>query len=354
MNEIDKIENVIFNGYTDVELEMLCKKRETKIPTLFWTTELYGFGKCYREWLGLSKLLPIPFYGDHGVTLSNNLFNHEIDNKSCYHLTWNKYRYENPKNHILKKLIYITNPWITYRKKKKFTLKKDRKGTIVFLSHSIIGIDLEDENNDKYFNELNKLDNDLKPLVICIHMHDINKGLHKKLRKYELPLITIGNSLNSDFVDRFYDIISNFKHATSNSIGSQLFYCTEIGLPYFLYGDRPVYFNKSDENMPKGKMTYYDNNTEILSKEIIMSFSKFSQSITEKQQNLTISLLGLDAMDNKERIISLYKYELFKFFPYYLKLIFFSLNSKIKSKKILLRKIFKKIGMYSMIIFQSY
>jgi hypothetical protein len=336
MEKFSSIENVIHNGYTDVELEMLCKKRKRKIPILFWPTELYGFGKCYREWLGLSNLLPIPFYGDHGVALSNNLFKHEIDNKSNYHLTWNKYRYENPKNHIFKKLIYITNPWVTYRKKNKFTLKENRKGTIIFFSHTIVGIDLEEDNHDKYFKELNDLDYDLKPLVICLHMHDINKGLHKKLRKYGLPIITVGNSLNSDFVDRFYDLISNFKQATSNTIGSQLFYCTEIGMPYFLYGSRSVYVNKLDENMPLGKMYYYDSHTEKLSKEIKKSFSKLNKCITEEQQNLTISLLGLDAIDNKENILYFYKHELFKLFPYYLKFIFLNLFQKfqINFKKI--------------------
>lgn len=312
---------------------MLCKKNKQNIPILFWPTEIYSFGKCYRDWLGVSKLLPIPFYGDHGVTLSKILFNHEVNNKSNYHLTWNKYRFENIDNHKRKKLIYITNPWVIYRRKNNINLKSNSKGTIVFYSHTIVGIDFENENHDNYFIELNKLGDEFKPFVICIHMHDINKGLHKKLRKFGFPLITIGNSLNTNFVDRFYEIISNFKQATSNIIGSQLFYCTEIGLPYFLYGSQPVLINKSDENIPLGKMHNYDNLSEILSNEIKKHFSKFSPIITNEQHNLITPLLGLDSINNKEKILALYKIEILLQLPYYVKIIFMSLIKKIKNAK---------------------
>jgi hypothetical protein len=303
------------------------------MPILFWPTEIYSFGKCYRDWLGVSKLLPIPFYGDHGVTLSNSLSNHEVNNNSNYHFTWNKYRFENHNNHKSKKLIYITNPWVIYRRKNNINLKYNRKGTIVFYSHTNIGIDFENENHDEYFIELNKLGSEFKPLVICIHMHDINKGLHKKLRKYGFPLITIGNSLNTNFIDRFYETISNFKQGTSNIIGSQLFYCTEIGLPYFLYGDQPVLINKSDENIPLGKMRNYDNLSEFLTNEIKNNFSKFSPKISNEQQNIITPLLGLDSINNKQKILSLYKIEILSQFPYYLKIIFMILIKKIKNAK---------------------
>jgi len=124
-NWLDNSISFFTNGFSDIQLENLCSlKRIIKSPIMFWSTELYGFGKCYREWLGISKFFPIPFYGDHGVDLTGILHPHEINNKSKYYLTFSKTRYENLDNHKFKKLLYIQNPWITYRKQKKIELKK--------------------------------------------------------------------------------------------------------------------------------------------------------------------------------------------------------------------------------------
>jgi hypothetical protein len=100
---------------------------------------------------------------------------------------------------------------------------------------------------DSYFKKLQNLPDEYSPIVISMPMHDINKGLHKLIRKFGFPLITAGNTSSPFFVDRFYDLATQFKHATSNSIGSQLFYCSELGMDYFLYGDSP----KSQEGQLK-------------------------------------------------------------------------------------------------------
>ena len=39
--------NFFLDGFNDSQLESLCHmKRSIKAPVFFWTTELYGFGKC--------------------------------------------------------------------------------------------------------------------------------------------------------------------------------------------------------------------------------------------------------------------------------------------------------------------
>ena len=45
---------------------------------IYWTSELYSLGRCYREWLNLPIWLRLPIYGDHGVTFSDSLAPHEL------------------------------------------------------------------------------------------------------------------------------------------------------------------------------------------------------------------------------------------------------------------------------------
>lgn len=54
-------------------------------PTLFWTSEIYSFGRCFREWLNWPRFLPLPFYSDHGISFADHLAPHEVKNKSKYH-----------------------------------------------------------------------------------------------------------------------------------------------------------------------------------------------------------------------------------------------------------------------------
>jgi hypothetical protein len=332
-NWINRSNTNFFNGFSDDELEYLCdisNYSSLKLPFLFWTTEIYGFGKCYRSWLNIPNFIPIPFYGDHGVDLSGELALHEKSNKSRFHLTWNKHRYENKLNNDFKKLLYITNPWVTYRKKNNVKPKDKRYGTLIFYSHTNVGIEFEDDNHDNYFDELKNLDSSFSPFVICLHMHDVRKGLHKKLRKYGYPIVTVGNSLNSNFVDRFYDLIINFKQATSNKIGSQLFYCTEIGIPYFLYGEPPSLINYSEINIPLGKVQNFDQTSDYLTQIIRNNFITYKSTITLEQQKITTNILGLDSNITIKKIKFLFVLELLRLFPYYVLMILKAILKKIK------------------------
>ena len=245
----------IYNGYTDSELELLTDPVELnsgKTAWAHWTSELYSFGRLYREWAFFPKRLPLFIYSDHGVHKISAFDQHEVDNDAYYHFTFNKERAIKNATLKNKKVICVPHPWISYRRRNTINKLEDAKGTLVFFSHSNDGLEFEGHDSDDYFEELMSLPVKYHPIVICMHMHDVRKGYYKKLRKYKIPIVTAGNTSSVNFVDEFYSILKKFKYATSNSPGTQMYYCTEMGIPYFLMGKTPKLVSNLSSKNPLG------------------------------------------------------------------------------------------------------
>jgi hypothetical protein len=119
---------------------------------------------------------------------------------------------------------------------------------------------------------------------------DIMQGRHKIWLENGFPVYTVGHAYHEEFVERFYDLIRHFKFMTSNSIGSQTYYAVEMGIPFFLYGPEPEYFNKSDHGIPKGKMELhnYENYNKIHN-----LFTKLTTEINPQQKQAALDGLGV-------------------------------------------------------------
>lgn len=300
-----------FYGFSDADLELLCTLGlsgfDSTLPFkkktwLYWPTEIYGFGRCYREWLKWPNWLPIPVYGDHGVCIHGKLEGHEINSRPKTHLTWYRDRAEYSENHKFKKMMRIPHPWVTYRRNFGYKLNPDARGTLIFFAHSIVGTEIVDYDWDGYFEKLVSLPDDFHPLVICMHQHDINKGYHRALRKFQLPIVTVGEASSPYFVDRFYSLVSSFKYATSSIGGSDLFYCEEMGVRYFLMGGEPVYVNFSHTQAPLGIMKPLDEVCERASQLKRKLFSEFPPTNSVEKKKFVSDVLGLDVDANRIKL----------------------------------------------------
>jgi hypothetical protein len=291
---VDKEDVIHTLGYTDSELELKVAIEGCDSGGslwVYWPSELYSVGRLYRELAWYPKILPLFFYGDHGIHPTSELAKHEVDNDSNVHFTFNPERAIQPITG--KKKIYLfRHPWVDYRKKKKYEPIATAKGTLVFISHSTPSVEWVENDRDGYFAELKKLPEKYKPLVLCMHMHDINKKHHLQYRKYNLPIVTCGNTSSIHFVDEFYKLTTQFKFASSNTAGSQLYYCIEMGMPYFLFGDTPKLLNKSDKNLPLG---VYEHKNEIAKQIHVIEQKIFSgnfDEVTLEQKIFTEWILG--------------------------------------------------------------
>ncbi|MDH4199243.1 MAG: hypothetical protein OEV66_02595 [Spirochaetia bacterium] len=284
-------------GMTDDELEQACEDQNPGIaPWAYWTSELYSLGKCLRFWTKYPKFLPLYVYSDHGVGAETTLFPHDLENPAKVHFTWNPLKEQKYKDFIGKKVIQIINPWISYRRMRGIQRSAKPRGTLVFFTHSTPAVQWVGHDSEEYFVKLKELSEKFQPVVICLHMHDIRAGLHKKLRSFGFPLVTAGNTASVNFVDSFYSIIRNYAYATSNLWGSQVFYCVEMGIPYFFLGERPELMNISDKNLSDGmQKKYWDQDHEKYEKKADELFKSPVDVVTDEQRTIIEFQLGFNS-----------------------------------------------------------
>jgi hypothetical protein len=125
-------------------------------------------------------------------------------------------------------------------------------------------------------------------------MHDIVAGTHRELRRFGFPIVTAGNTGSVEFVDRFYDLIKGFSYATSQSWGSQVAYCVELGIPHFFLGERPRLVNVSHEQLPLGEVQQ-DADERAHEERAHHLFAFQLGVVTAEQKRFVESLLGLDS-----------------------------------------------------------
>lgn len=299
-----------YKGFSIEYLESLCADKNVKKTCkkiLYWPSEVYSFGECYRKYARFPKILPLNVYSDHGIG-NPQVYEHEFVNNAFAMLVFCDEKAQAYKKLTDKPVYNITPPMILYRNIKNIKQEKNAKGTIVFPAHSIP----EEEclfDVEKYVNDLNELPLDMYPICVSLHMHDINKGLHKKFIELGVPVYCAGNVFDHRYAERFYSYLKHFKYSSSNLIGSYTYYSLEMGIPFSYYGDSVKCINICNSNNPqKGEYAIEEGEAEKCLKGI-------NKTITEKQYDL------LNKYINKNNSISRLELNklLWKAFFYYKK-----------------------------------
>jgi hypothetical protein len=259
----------------------------------FWTSNIYGFGKWIRVYGFYPPILPLCVYTDHGPGEDDLApYDHELNSSSpvqLYHSIGNVRKWRR----ISKKPCFVIHsPFVFARKKLKINYDCNSKGSIFFVAHST-----PDNNDNKtpehYHRELLELPDRFLPITICLHIHDVVKGLDNQYRKYGYDVLTAGDSLDPNFTENFYKIVSKHKYALSNTFGSYGLYTTEMGMPFGLYGSEPDYENVSDPNIPSGKYSIYKDYSYFKKAQILFGQLP-SDSVSDEKIKFSRYYLGLD------------------------------------------------------------
>lgn len=275
---------------TETELLNLCKKPK-RGRVLYWTSEVYGFGKWLRKFAFYPKSWPLNIYFSHGVTHHDSPAPHEYDNSAPAILFFSPRLTAEYRNNSKKTCKNIISPNIFYRRKYNVKKVKDAKGTIAFPCHSTPEID-DLTDYDEYCTNLKALSKDFQPISVCLHYHDINKGLHKVFMDNGFDVLTVGSPYHPDFIERFYGIIQNYQYVTSNEIGSYAYYAVEMDIPFLLYGNPVQLFNKTDPNFEKGSYNSFRKSNQMA--KALEIFSTFNGKVTQTQKEFVEKELGVN------------------------------------------------------------
>lgn len=277
--------------------DLLDGKWPKLIPTLYWTSEIYSFGRCYRKMLGTRLLPALPFYSDHGVHAKNLPAKHEIANDAEFHVLWSKEREAGFKEYS-RLTIRVCHPYVFYHKVVYKKSKVKKRGTLVFYAHSTPDATyIESQPLNNYVESL-KESGCPPPYTVCLHMWDVLKGGLPRVNRHDVIFVTAGNTMSPYFVDRLFHIIESCEVSVSNVMGSHSFISELLGTPFRLYGKEPSLENLTDKNIPLGIYNVYED--ENISEEFLKARQLFmlphSESKSEKMECVS-KVLGCDRLD---------------------------------------------------------
>lgn len=234
----------IRRGFSDAQLEQLCapslgKFGRPKFGLItgrepYWPAELYSFGRGLRMLARLPQWIPIPANLEHGVDHRTYLDGGQETQRSRYFLAWQGWR-ARAEDRTDKKIHLTLHPMVALRKTLKLEKLECAKGTLVFIPHS----DREWQAANDFSESLKdflSLPLEFHPIVFCIQMRDIEKGMHRQLRSYDVPIVSAGDINSRWFAERFYSILRHFVFSSSTDVGSHVFLSEEMGVNFFLLG----------------------------------------------------------------------------------------------------------------------
>jgi hypothetical protein len=206
-----------------------------------WSSEIYSFGKIHRQWLGVPKYFPLLFTSDHGVNLGRAIDPNIFDRPKRFipHLTWNSHIVEASDFPRQLRRKGIIHPWVYWRLRNVINPEplENRKGSVLFISHSSGGSTTEGFNDKSMVDYLFGLPKTLFPISVCIYHGDLSRAERINIfEKHGFECLTLGDPWEPTFVNKFYSLLSTKKLLISQSYGSQIPLACEFGIPVLLIG----------------------------------------------------------------------------------------------------------------------
>lgn len=288
-----------FNLETEIDkIKCINQKDERKNSDIYY----YSTDKIIRLLYDISLDIPLNVYTYHGINLRDYETGCETAFKTDVPVLVTRQSQEIYLRDREKKAFTVGSLFVNYRRQKKIERSPNAKGTLVFPSHSTEFIDVL-MNWDEYAEQLCHLPTELQPVAVCMYWKDLLAGVHASFEKRGIKVFTAGHYADIDFVDNFYEILRNFKYSSGNTVGSHAFYSVEMGIPYFILGSEPNFYNSGDPNRKMGEYSY----NVLENKDITDSFPRYSSQIediriTPRLSNFVEKMLGIEGQTEKSQI----------------------------------------------------
>jgi len=269
-----------YNINIDEDLQELCKERELFTTEPFPHNAFYGISRILKDYAQIDHKYSLKAVIPHGVIFNFTSYtNFEIYNNLPFIFCYPNYRKNIYRKKTNKFVISFASPYVYLNKMlEPLTRDNERKGLLFFPAHSTHHLEA-DMDHEKIANKLSNLDSEYHPISICIYWKDFLNGKHIAYEKRGFKIVSAGHIYDENFLIRLYFLLSNHKYASSNDIGSSLFYSVKSGCSFFfLEGGNILYKGNPDilsRDHPKKSI--------VISDYIYNKFSSPTEKITQDQ-----------------------------------------------------------------------
>lgn len=250
----------------------------------------YGHAKNFKNYLNISKNYQFKFTIEHGVFLTEQVSDLEVESDLPSFVTYSNYRVNVLKKY--KKNVFCIGPFLHYAphfySKEKINSEKKRLGTniLLFHGHSIDNF-IPHYDTDWFLQKVQKIKKNFKTVRVCIYWIDVLRGVHKYYQNLGIECVTAGHILDPLFHPRLKSIIEISDLTISNDASTHVGYCVYLNKPHIIFHDNPE-FTADKENTALA----LDFKASKPYQEVLKEFSQVRFSISKKQHQLVHQYFG--------------------------------------------------------------
>ena len=269
--------------------------------------DFYGHAKVLKEFLGLREDKSFKFIIEHGIVLSNQVNDLELESGLDSIITFSNFRKDVLKK--FKKHSFAIGPMIHYTNgvlsKKQVQEEKKRLGKtlLVFPSHATLDVRSQYDVHafSKFIKNYGKR---FQTIRICLYWKDILDGLGKFYKDQGFECVTAGHILDPLFLPRLKSIIECADYSVSNKAGTHVGYCVYLKVPHYIYDQKQIIQGKRKEvdraykvlNTPGALEAYY---------QVVEAFTKETSSISARQKRIANLYWGFDQVKSRKKLMEI-------------------------------------------------
>ena len=217
-------------------ISKLCQPCSNNRHELYSANDNYGFAHIMKVYAGYPVTESIYATFPHGIYMRDNVVNvSELEANFPSHLNYPPFTTTLWKKTAKTKKVFPFAAPIHYAIKlfQSEVPKDQRRGTLFLPKHSTRMVEIEFDR-DAVIAELADLPDEFKPITICLHWQDIEKGMDKFFIERGFEVLCAGHFTDSDYIFRWLHLVSQFKLVAHCGFGSALFYSVLAGVPFYL------------------------------------------------------------------------------------------------------------------------
>lgn len=250
----------------------------------------YGHARIFKKYMGLAQNYQFKFVNEHGVFLTEQVSEAELETNLPSFVTYSDYRVNVLKKY--KKNVFKIGPFIHYvphfLTPEKIASEKKRlgKNILIFHGHSLKSL-IQKYNDGWFMKKVKNVAKDFDTIRVCLYWIDIQLGMHKYYQNLGFECVTAGHILDPFFVPRLKSIIEIADLTTSNDAGTHVGYSIYMNKPHIIFHKFP----KLETNKKRRELTFdlWSSKPYI---ETIAAFSQANFKITPKQRQVIHSYFG--------------------------------------------------------------